>query len=360
MSSALDNKPIFDYPPTRIYTKPIDSFAQNAGLFTEEKTLSDDPQSPLFPPGTLPEIGSPRLTPEASIQTALGAFEQHMEEEGFSLNTRKAFAGDIRLLGKYLGIGQPVGKIGTKNLNDFLNWLIYERGVPCSNKSYARRVTTLKVFFGWLQESGVLVMDPSSAVVQISVTSPLPNTPTEKELEQALDVTAGLRTGNEENRPDARPHLLLTLLLQTGIKKGEAMGIVPNHIDRQDHAAPFLFVRYKNPNQRYKERKIELDPEWLDILDEYMAQYQPSTNLFTCTARNLEYILTDIADSLQLDKGKLSFENLRWASAMRDYKNGVSHDKIRQRLGLSKITWRETKSKLEKLLVKERDEAAAA
>lgn len=322
--------------------------------------MSDDPQSPLFPPGTLPESGPPRLTPEASIQAALGAFEQHMEEEGFALNTRKAFAGDIRLLGKYLGIGQPIGKIGTKNLNDFLNWLVYERGVPCSNKSYARRVTTLKVFFGWLQESDVLVTNPASAVVQISVTSPLPNVPTEDELEQALAVTSSLRAGSEEEKPDARPHLLLTLLLQTGIKKGEAMGIVPNHIDRNDPEAPFLFVRYKNPSQRYKERKIELDPEWLDVLDEYMDQYQPTTTLFTCTARNLEYILTDIADSLNLEKGKLSFENLRWASALRDYKNGDSHDKIRQRLGLSKITWRETKSKLEKLLVKQRDTAAQA
>jgi integrase/recombinase XerD len=319
--------------------------------------VSDDQQSPLFPPGTLPDSGSPRLTAEASIQAALGAFEQHMEEEGFALNTRKAFAGDIRLLGKYLGIGQPIGKIGTKNLNDFLNWLVYERGVPCSNKSYARRVTTLKVFFSWLQESDVLVMNPSSAVIQKSVTSPLPSVPTDNELNQALAVTSSIRAGSDAEKPDARPHLLLTLLLQTGIKKGEAMGIVPNHIDHEDSTAPFLFVRYKNPSQRYKERKIELDPEWLDILDEYLAQYQPTTTLFTCTARNLEYILTDIAESLNLEKGKLSFENLRWASALRDYKNGVSHDKIRQRLGLSKITWRETKSKLEKLLVKERDVA---
>jgi integrase/recombinase XerD len=317
--------------------------------------VNDEQQSPLFPPGTLPEAGPPRLTSEASIQAALGAFEQHMEEEGFALNTRKAFAGDVRLLGKYLGIGQPVGKIGTKNLNDFLNWLVYERGIPCSRKSYARRVTTLKVFFGWLQETDVMVMNPASAVIQVSVTSPLPNVPTQKELEDALAITSTLRKGGGEEKPDARPHLLLTLLLQTGIKKGEAMGIVPNHIDRDEPDSPYLFVRYKNPNQRYKERKIELDPEWLDTLDEYLVQYQPSNTLFTCTARNLEYILTDSADTLQLDQGKLSFENLRWASALTDYKNGVSHDKIRQRLGLSKITWRETKSKLEKLISRERD-----
>jgi integrase/recombinase XerD len=200
-------------------------------------------------------------------------------------------------------------------------------------------------------------MNPASAVIQKTVTSPLPNVPSSEEIDKALAITTSIRTGRPQEKPDARPHLLLTLLLQTGIKKGEAMGIVPNHIDREDPAAPFLFVRYKNPSQRYKERKIELDPDWLEILDEYLAQYQPTTTLFTCTARNLEYILTDIADTLELDKGKLSFENLRWASALQDYKNGASHDKIRQRMGLSKITWRETKSKLEKLLVKERDAA---
>ena len=88
------------------------------------------------------------LTREASLQAALGTFDRHMQDEGFSINTVKAFASDIRLLGRYLGIGTPIGEIGTKNLNDFLHWLTHERGVPCSPKSYARRVTTLKVFFG--------------------------------------------------------------------------------------------------------------------------------------------------------------------------------------------------------------------
>ena len=64
-----------------------------------------------------------KLTSDASLQAALGEFENYMRNEGFALNTRKAFASDVRLLGKYLGIGQSVGEIGTKNLNDFLDWL---------------------------------------------------------------------------------------------------------------------------------------------------------------------------------------------------------------------------------------------
>lgn len=304
--------------------------------------MTDQKQPELIP-------SRPPLTANASLQAALGAFEKHMEDEGFALNTRKAFLSDIRLLGKFLGIGQPIGEIGTKNLNDYLYWLLYERGVPCSPKSYSRRVTTLKVFFGWLTESGVLYHDPSAAVIQHSVSSPLPDVPTTEQLEAALQVTRELREGATDQDPDARPHLLLTLLLKTGIKKGEAMTIVPNHIVRDDPENPFLFVRYRDPSKRYKERKIDLDNEWLTVLDEYLSQYEPTDTLFTCTARNLEYILGDIAEAAGLEKGLLSFENLRWASALQDFTSGEEPDRIRQRLGLSKVTWRETKNKLEKL-----------
>jgi integrase/recombinase XerD len=261
----------------------------------------------------------------------------------------KAFSSDVRLLGKYLGVGQPIGEIGTKNLNDFLDWLLNERGVPCSPKSYARRVTTLKVFFGWLHKSGVLDNDPSSAVIQRTVTSPLPELPTETQVKASLAKTEEIRGGESGRKPDARPHLLLTLLLETGIKKSEAMGIVPNHIDRSKDGQPMLFIRYANPRLRYKERKLFLDPTWLEVLDEYLEQYQPADTLFTCTARNLEYILTDVGSSVGLKQGLLSFENLRWVSALRDWDAGVEKDDIRQKLGLSKVTWRETKSKLAKL-----------
>lgn len=293
------------------------------------------------------------LTRDASLQAALGTFERHMQDEGFSINTVKAFASDIRLLGRYLGIGTPIGEIGTKNLNDFLHWLTDERGVPCSPKSYARRVTTLKVFFGWLHETGVLPQDPSAAVIQQSVSSPLPEAPRVVDVNRAIAAAEAWRVGDPHRKPDARPYLLLSLLLQTGIKKGEAMAIVPNHIDDSDAEHPVLYVRYANPRLRYKERKLPLEPAWLDVLAEYLQQYQPADTLFTCTARNLEYILHDIAEAADLSPGVLSFENLRWAAALQDWRSDVEQDDIRQKLGLSKIAWRETKTKLRRLAERE-------
>ena len=327
--------------------------------------MSDSPQGDLFTEENLPtHKGAPALNAKAPLQAGLGAFEQHMREEGFALNTIKSFASDIRLLGKYIGAGQPLGEIGTDDLNKFLNWLVYERGVPCSPKSYARRVTTLKVFFGWLNESGVLLLNPAEAVVQMSVTSPLPTLPTPSEVERTTAVGQAWRTGHtlsgEKRKPDSRPYLLLTLLLQTGMKKGEVMGLVLNHIERDDDMNPQIFVRYKNPRMRYKERKLAIEPEWLDVLDEYVAQYEISEAIFTCTARNLEYILRDMSDEAGLEPGLISFENLRWTSALDDLRQGMEPDLIREKLGLSKVTWRETKSKLERLKeqVREREETA--
>ena len=66
---------------------------------------------------------------------------------------------------------------------------------------------------------------------------------------------------------------------------------------------------------------------------------------------------TDVAEAAGLERGLLSFENLRWVSALRDFRRGAEPNEIRQRLGLSKITWRETKLKLERL--KERMKQAA-
>ncbi|MDA0245228.1 MAG: site-specific integrase [Chloroflexi bacterium] len=321
--------------------------------------MSDnDIQEPLLPPDEMPQPAKAMgLNGQSTLTAASHPFTQHMRDEGFAINTVKSFGSDLRLLTSFLGANQILGEIGTDELNKFLNWLVYERGVPCSPKSYARRITTMKVFFAWLHEAGVLPYDPAKAVVQHSAISPLPTIPTDEQIAQAVAASEAWRRGQSlgpnKRKADARPHLLLTLLLQTGIKKGEAMGLVLNHIEREEHN-PQIFIRYKNPRLRTKERRLAIEPSWLDVLDEYVGQYNIKEPLFTCTPRNLEYILRDIGDDAGLERGLISFENLRWVSALTDMKNGMDHDLIREKQGLSKITWRETRSKLERLWEKQR------
>ncbi|HEY72564.1 MAG TPA: site-specific integrase [Thermoflexia bacterium] len=288
---------------------------------------------------------SPGISAKSSLQAALGAFELYMQEQDFSENTVDAFLSDLNILSQFVGVGTAVGAISTRDLNRFTNWLVNERGVPCNQKSLARRVTALKVFFGWLAETDVLSKDPAAPVIHKPVMTPLPDILSEAEVERVLSVTQAMRHGE---KPDARPHLLVTLLLHTGIKKGECMDIVMNHFDFSDSAQPVLWIRYANPRRRHKERKLRLPVWWPAVLAEYRAQYQPEQLLFPCTARNLEYVLKHVAEQAELPNG-LSFTVLRWTCSVRDYRAGMEKDKLRQKLGISKITWREVKVKVARL-----------
>ena len=298
-----------------------------------------------------------RLRPDTSLKAAIDAFRKHMGFEGFSHHTVQAFTSDLNLFGKYLGIGQPIGRISTDNLNDFLKWMLEERGVPCSPKTYARRVTTLKVFFSWLHKGGVLQIDPAVPVIQRSVRSPLPAVLTKEQIGRLLEAAEQVRVGDQETQGDARPQMLLRLLLQTGAKKGEIMTIIPNHIDRSDPERSTLHIRYRNPAQRYKERRVALEPDWLILLDEYLEQYAPQEGLITCTPRNLEYVLHDLQEMAGVETA-VSFECLRWTSAVHSYMDGKDTEELRQRLGLSEITWRETLSKIRRLADRLQAEAA--
>jgi hypothetical protein len=42
---------------------------------------------------------------------------------------------------------------------------------------------------------------------------------------------------------------------------------------------------------------------------------------------------------------QVGFETLRWTCAVRDFRNGMPEEQLRQKLGLSKISWRETSEK---------------
>jgi len=219
------------------------------------------------------------------------------------------------------------------------------RGVPCSPKTYARRVTTLKVFFSWLRETKVLSPDPAAAILHNRIVTPMPQILHDDQVEQLLSAAQELMLGEQS---DPRPYLLVSLLLQTGIKKGECMGIALNDIDRSNPRAPALYIRYKNPRMHHKERKLALAPDLMLVLNRYLTTYQPDHDLFECTARNMEYVLRDTSQLAGLKDG-VSFEMLRWTCAVRDFRSGMDSEHLRKKLGLSKISWYETEEKLRKL-----------
>ena len=294
---------------------------------------------PLFSDGGR----GPALRSDSSLSAAVRAWGEDLEQAGRSIHTVKAFTGDVRLLARFLGAGHAINAIGTHDLKNFLDWMLTRRGVPCSPKTYARRVTSLKAFFRWMAHSGVLPDDPAAPVPQQTVLSPLPEVLSSEEVDRVLRTAEGMR-----KRPDARPYTLVSLLLYSGIKKGECLGIHLNHIDLKSSEGPILWIRYGEASRRYRERKLLLEASWVPAYREYLEQYEPQDRLFPYSPRRLEYLLEDIGAAAGLKK-HLSFNMCRWTSVLTDYKSGADSERIRHKLGISKIQWREIGSKLDRL-----------
>ncbi len=288
---------------------------------------------------------SAHITSSSLLGPTIKAWRYFLEDQGVSPHTVKAFSSDMNLLAGFMPPDRSIGDLSTADLNRFLDWLQTGRGVPCSPKSLARRITSIKAFFRWLHQYGALLIDPAEKVPQRSVISPLPQVMTNTETEAVLEAAAKHRTAS---KPDARPLALLSLLLDTGIKKGECLALNQNHLELDAPDGPLLFVRYASPQNRYKERKIALTEDWIDVYHEYAAQYDIRDRLFPWSQRRLEYLLEDLSQEAGLQK-HVSFDMCRWTSALNDWRSGLDHDKIRQKLGVSKIQWREIGMKLERL-----------
>ncbi|NJN79546.1 MAG: site-specific integrase [Anaerolineales bacterium] len=174
------------------------------------------------------------------LPTAINGWEIFMRDQGRSPHTIKAFLSDVSLLNQFVAPDRNIGAVTTEELNKFFEWMEKGRGIPCSPKTLSRRITAVKSFFRWLHQHGAISVDPAEKVLQRSAISPLPQVLTNDEYDTVLLAADRHR---RDKKPDARSYALVYLLLTTGIKKSECLGIHINHIDldaKTDRI--FLFV----------------------------------------------------------------------------------------------------------------------
>ena len=152
-------------------------------------------------PADLNPLASAHITSHSLLNPTIKAWHIYLQDQGDSPHTVKAFTHDLRLLAGYMAPDRTLGSISTADLNGFLEWLQKGRGVACSPKTLARRITSIKAFFRWLNHNGVILVDPAERVLQHSVISPLPTVLTPAEIEAVLDVADAHRV---TAKPDAQ------------------------------------------------------------------------------------------------------------------------------------------------------------
>ena len=291
-------------------------------------------------------IAARGLQPTTSLAAASVAWLEHLRRSGLSGNTIKNYRIDVQLLAGHYGAGTALNQFTTKSLNAFIKWLQSGRSVPCAPKSLDRRITALKSFFRWAALNAGLKSDPADAVINVSVRSPLPALLSDAEVDLALGAAESF--GERKLKPDPRPFALLTLVLHTGLRKGEVARLEHRHLDFANRKAPALYVRYADKRHRHKERKVDVDPDWLGIYEDYVARTKKNPRVFPYSVRLLEYWLEDTTNHAALAQ-RITFDRLRWKCAVTDYLADMEPDLLRRKLGVSKVQWSEVRRRIVQL-----------
>lgn len=314
-----------------------------------EAPLQESADAPAAPAAPATESAglvtlAPPLRAGSTLAAGLEAFDEYMLRKGFSENTIKAFRNDLKIFTGFMESDVKLYQITTQHLEDYLAWMQGERHIPCSAKTLARRITSIKVFFGWLHGIGVLGTDPAEPVAQQPARPPLPTILRDPEISRLLRAAQDYLWSRHD--PDARPYLLVSLLLQTGIKKAECARLLVSDVNIERPQSPELTVRYQGEEQAHKNRVLALNQTIVPVFNQYVEQYKPQDFLFDCTPRNLEYVLDEVGQKAGIRSVQVGFETLRWTCAVRDFRTGMPEERLRLKLGLSKISWRETREKI--------------
>lgn len=295
-----------------------------------------DPQETPFPP----LVRARPLTDQSSLAACALPYQQELELRGKSAYTVTCFLSDLKMFSDYVGRDTPVGRIRREQVTDWLMKLKF--GVPGHTpapKTMARRVTFLKNFFSWLTSEGTIREDPSANLI---LERPLPPLP---ELLFADEVRRLLEASSEE----PRSHCLVYLVLHAGLKKEEVMGLKLEHIDLSNPHEPRITVHFAAATgKQHRERTLALPSEFVPILERYRARYHPSSELFVCTDRNLNYILAKVVKEADIKK-RVTLQLLRDTFAVQQLREGVPPETLREKLGLSDEAWIESREKYRRL-----------
>ena len=171
-------------------------------------------------------------------------FLEFVEGHDFRPNTLRAFANDLR--GFMLWFTQRngeqfvVARVSSRDVVDFKTYQRNEKGLAVATVN--RSLVTLRKFFGWLVERGVLVSNPADGVKELKRVALAP-----KGMDRA-DVRRLLREC--ELRGDTRANAIFSLFLYTGARVSEVVALTFTDLILSERSGSVTFRDAKGGKQR--------------------------------------------------------------------------------------------------------------
>jgi site-specific recombinase XerD len=243
-----------------------------------------------------------------------------------SKNTIKSYNHDISLLCKY--IDKDITEL---TVNDLYAWVASMNTV--SKNTVSRRVATLKAFFGWLYQRGLIQTNISLDLEPPKTYRKTPKYLTEEEAEKLKQVVL-----QKKNKRDI---LMLTLMLNLGLRESEIVDIqLQNIIDGKIHIT----------GKGDKTRTVYLNDKCIEALSKYLPVREKRATIGTylfysnrtkdgrLSTSQVRYITKKYCKLIGIDTNKAHPHALRHTTGTILTERGVPIREIQELLGHGSIT----------------------
>ena len=209
------------------------------------------------------------------MDRTISSFLQHLiVEKGFSRNTSDAYRNDLGQFWEFIqdqsnrdkhtnsnGSGsenanQVWSAVDINVLNEYIEDLRGRQGYR--DTTTARKVASIKSFFGFLSENNIITEDPTESIGSPRVGRTLPKFLPEEEVTSLLDTA--YKSGTNEGHRDA---VIMELLYATGLRVGELVSLNMQDVDLSES-----YIRCMGKGS--KERIVHLYPKALEELRRYL------------------------------------------------------------------------------------------
>jgi len=252
-------------------------------------------------------------------------FIKYLESQNKSSFTIVAYKKDLEQFSGYLTSVdiQDVREVKKENIDGFINKLIAD---SYTKKSASRKLNSIRTFFRYLKNDGVINQNPSLEVSHPKYSSAPPRIFTKLEYRALRDLT----------KEDPRTYALVEILLQTGVKIGELA-----EIRLEDIKEAVIFIR---PYGKTILREIPLNKAVKKSIDDYI-KVRPSSkdnHLFITRTghalliRNIRQIISRCFREIGIEAATVN--DLRNTFIAHQLKNGASVEYIARLVGHRRLS----------------------
>jgi len=260
------------------------------------------------------------------LPSLIGRFISHLESQGKSTFTVVAYKKDLEQFIGFLTTQEitDIREVKKDHVNGFINKLI---GDNYTKKSASRKLNSIRTFFRYLKNDGIIEQNPSLDVSHPKYVQSAPRIFSKLEYRALRDFA----------KEETRTYALVEILLQTGMKIGELAGLKVDDIkDSTIHICQY---------GKTLERNIPLNKAVKKSIDEYLKDRpdeEKNDHLFITRTghplliRNIRQIISRCFREVGIEKATVN--DLRNTFIAHQLRNGASVEYIAKLVGHRRLS----------------------